>query len=198
MQKRKWLRWLVHQSLMSSTKQLQLTRLFKTIAVIWIKTNRTTWRNCLNNGPLVHPLQELPWIAVRINVSKTRGNSPGALAFHRDILHNVPVQGNLPDIQHHQQVKVNKNLLWLNARHYRHGNCVGKRVIKRLFGLSLPFNEPLYHCCRSLHSTAQDISTIFNEAVKTNVIVWRVQVCSMWSRSPYWYSVVCQGMVRRS
>ena len=30
--------------------------------------------------------------AVRINVSETRGNSPGALAFHRDMHHNVPLQ----------------------------------------------------------------------------------------------------------
>ena len=44
--------------------------------------------------------------AARINESETRGNSPGALAFHRDMLHNVPVQVNLADIQHRQQVKV--------------------------------------------------------------------------------------------
>ena len=71
--------------------------------------------------------------AVRINVSETRGNSPGALAFHRDMLHNVPVQVNLPDIQHRQQIKVNENLLRVNARRYRHDYCVGKRVMKRCF-----------------------------------------------------------------
>ena len=71
--------------------------------------------------------------AVQINVSKTRGNSPGALAFHRDMLHNVPVTVDLADIQHRQQVKVNKNLLRVNARRYRHDYCVGERVMKRRY-----------------------------------------------------------------
>ena len=71
--------------------------------------------------------------AVRNNVSERRGNSPGALAFHRDMLHNMPVQVNLPDIAHRQQIKVNKNLLRVNARRYRHDYCVGERVMKRCF-----------------------------------------------------------------
>ena len=71
--------------------------------------------------------------AVQINVSETRGNSPGALAFHQDMLHNVPVQVNLANIQHRQQVKVNENLLRVNARRYRHDYCIRKRVMKRHF-----------------------------------------------------------------
>ena len=67
--------------------------------------------------------------AVRINVSETRGNSPGVLAFHQDMLHNVPVQVNLANVQHRQQAKVNENLLRVNAHFYRHNYCVSERVM---------------------------------------------------------------------
>ena len=71
--------------------------------------------------------------AVRINVSETRGNSPGAIAFHRDMLHNIPVQVDLQRIQHLQQLKVDEDLLRANAKRYRHDYKVGERVLKRRF-----------------------------------------------------------------
>ena len=69
--------------------------------------------------------------AVRINVSETRGNSPGALAFHRDMLFNFPVKVDLELIQRRQQAKVDDDLLRVNARRYRHNYKVGERVLKR-------------------------------------------------------------------
>ena len=71
--------------------------------------------------------------AVRINVSETRGNSPGAIVFHRDMLHNIPVQVDLGRIQQLQQLKVDENLMRANAKRHRHDYKVGERVLKRRF-----------------------------------------------------------------
>ena len=71
--------------------------------------------------------------AVRINVSETRGNSPGAIAFHRDMLHNIQVNVDLGRIQQLQQLKVDENLVRANAKRYRHDYKVGERVLKRKF-----------------------------------------------------------------
>ena len=71
--------------------------------------------------------------AVQINVLETRGNVFGAFAFHWEMLHNVPVQVNLADIQHRQQVKVNKNLMRVNAHCYHHNYCVSEHVMKLRF-----------------------------------------------------------------
>ena len=45
------------------------------------------------------------------------------------MLHNVPVQVDLANIQHQQQLKVNENLLRVNAHCYRHDYKVGERVM---------------------------------------------------------------------
>ena len=71
--------------------------------------------------------------AVRINVSETRGNSPGAIAFHRDMLFNIPLNINMQTIQQRQQAKVDEDLLRANAKRYRHDYKVGERVLKRKF-----------------------------------------------------------------
>ena len=71
--------------------------------------------------------------AVRINVSETRGNSPGALAFHRDMILNIPLKIDFQDVQRRQQAKVDEDLLRANAKRYRHDYKVGERVLKRKF-----------------------------------------------------------------
>ena len=71
--------------------------------------------------------------AVRINVSETRGNSPGAIAFHRDMLFNIPLNIDMQTIQQRQQAKVDEDLLRANAKRYRHDYKVGERVLKRKF-----------------------------------------------------------------
>ena len=57
--------------------------------------------------------------AVRINVSETRGNSPGAIAFHRDMLFNIPLRIDLQTIQRRQQAKVDEDLVRANCRYHR-------------------------------------------------------------------------------
>ena len=71
--------------------------------------------------------------AVRINVSETRGNSPGAIVFHRDMLHNIPVQVDLGRIQQLKQLRVDEDLMRANAKRHRHDYKVGERVLKRKF-----------------------------------------------------------------
>ena len=71
--------------------------------------------------------------AVRINVSETRGNSPGSIAFHRDMLHNIQVEVDLGQIQRRAQLKVDEALVRANAKRHRHDYKVGERVLKRKF-----------------------------------------------------------------
>ena len=64
--------------------------------------------------------------AVRINVLETCGNSPGSIAFHRDMLHNIQVEVDLGQIQRRQQLKVDENLVRANAKRHHHDYKVGE------------------------------------------------------------------------
>jgi len=68
--------------------------------------------------------------AVRTNVSESTQNSPGALAFRRDMLHNIPVSVDLAAIQQRRQVKVDADLLRINSKRYSHDYKIGERVLK--------------------------------------------------------------------
>ena len=70
--------------------------------------------------------------AVRTNVSESTQNSPGALAFRRDMLHNIPVSVDLPEIQQRRQAKVDADLLRINSKRYSHDYSIGEQVLKRI------------------------------------------------------------------
>ena len=54
--------------------------------------------------------------AVRTNVNQTTGYTPGALAFHRDMLLNIPLVVDLLDVRAKRQLRVDHDLLRANAR----------------------------------------------------------------------------------
>ena len=54
--------------------------------------------------------------AVRTNVSQVTGYSPGALAFHRDMLLDVPLVIDLLQIRNKKQVIFDENLRIINAK----------------------------------------------------------------------------------
>ena len=54
--------------------------------------------------------------AVRTNVSQATGYSPGALESHRDMLLDVSLVIDLPQIRDKRQMMVNENLRRINAR----------------------------------------------------------------------------------
>ena len=53
--------------------------------------------------------------AVRTNISQATGYSPGALAFHRDMLVDVPLVIDLLQIRDKRRIMVDENLLRINA-----------------------------------------------------------------------------------
>ena len=54
--------------------------------------------------------------AVHTNINQATGYPPGVLAFHRDMLLNVPLVVNLLDIKAKWQLRVDRDLRQANAR----------------------------------------------------------------------------------
>ena len=69
--------------------------------------------------------------AIRINVSEATGNSPRGLAFHRDMLLNVPLQFNMEDLNNRRQLQVDRNTAQMNTKRYGFDYKVGERIMKK-------------------------------------------------------------------
>ncbi len=69
--------------------------------------------------------------AVRTNVSGVTGYSPGALAFHRDMLLDVPLVADLMAIRNKRQLSVDENLRRVNAKRSSYDYESGQRVLKK-------------------------------------------------------------------
>ena len=69
--------------------------------------------------------------AVRANVSQVTGYSPGALAFHRDMLLDVPIIVDLLAIRERRQLSVDENLRRVNARRSSYDYQPGQQVLKK-------------------------------------------------------------------
>ena len=57
--------------------------------------------------------------------------SPGGLVFRRDMSLDIPLMGDLVQIQKFQQQKVDQQLLVANAHHISHDYSVGDQVLKQ-------------------------------------------------------------------
>ena len=68
---------------------------------------------------------------LRSNVSRATGNSPGAFAFHRDMIMNVPYQADLRAIHARRQLQVDDDLHRANARRYGFDYQPGQQVLKK-------------------------------------------------------------------
>ena len=66
---------------------------------------------------------------LRTNVSASTGNAPGVLAFHRDMLIDVPVQADLRAIRARRQLRVDADLRRANARRYDFDYQPGQSVL---------------------------------------------------------------------
>ena len=71
--------------------------------------------------------------SVRTNVSEATGNSPGALAFRRDMIFNLPLEFDFEAINERRQLRVDADLLRINSKRYSYDYQVGERVLKRKY-----------------------------------------------------------------
>jgi len=71
--------------------------------------------------------------AVRTNISEATGFSPGALAFHRDMISNHPVAFDFDTINTIRQLRVDKDIQRINSKRYDYDYKVGQQVMKRFF-----------------------------------------------------------------
>lgn len=69
--------------------------------------------------------------AVRTNISQVTGYSPGALAYHRDMLMDVPLVADLMAIRDRRQLSVDENLRRVNARRSSYDYQPGQLVLKK-------------------------------------------------------------------
>ena len=66
---------------------------------------------------------------LRTNVSASTGNAPGALAFHHDMLIDVPLQADLRAIRARRQLRVDADLRRANARRYDFDYQPGQQIL---------------------------------------------------------------------
>ena len=69
--------------------------------------------------------------AIRSNISQVTGYSPGALAFHRDMLLDVPLIADLMAIWEKRQLSVDANLRRVNAKRSSYDYQQGQTVLKK-------------------------------------------------------------------
>ena len=69
--------------------------------------------------------------AVNTNVSQATGYSPGAMAFHRDMLLDIPLVADLVAVRDRRQLTVDENLRRVNARRTSYDYQPGQRVLKK-------------------------------------------------------------------
>ena len=69
--------------------------------------------------------------ALRTNVSQVTGYSPGALAFHRDMLLDIPLIIDLQQIRNKRQISVDENLRRVNAKRSSFDYQPGQKILKK-------------------------------------------------------------------
>ena len=69
--------------------------------------------------------------AIRANVSTVSGYSPGALAFHRDMLLDVPIVVDLVRLRDKRQLAVGENLLRINSKRVSYDYQPGQKNLKK-------------------------------------------------------------------
>ena len=67
--------------------------------------------------------------ACRVAVNHAMQTSPGALAFNRDMIMNIPLIASLEAIQGRRQQLINENLIRANAKRISYNYQVGDRVM---------------------------------------------------------------------
>ena len=68
---------------------------------------------------------------VPCNVSQATGYSPGALAFHRDMFLDVPIDVDVFAIRESQQLSVGESLPRANNKRYAYDYKAGEQVLKK-------------------------------------------------------------------
>ena len=69
--------------------------------------------------------------AIRTNISQATGYSPGALAFHRDMLLDVPLVIDLLQVRDKRQIMVDENLRRVNAKRSSYDYQPGQKILKK-------------------------------------------------------------------
>ena len=70
--------------------------------------------------------------AVRTNINQATGYAPGALAFHRDMLLNIPLVVDLLAVRAKPQLYVDRDLMRANARRSAFDYKPGEQVLKKV------------------------------------------------------------------
>ena len=84
--------------------------------------------NIRNVAVLVDTCLAIALRSVRATINTTLGISPGAIAYRRDMMFDIPIAPDFQEIQEKRQAVIDKNLLRMNKRRrefrYRPGNLV--------------------------------------------------------------------------
>ena len=87
-------------------------------------------QNVVNVAELVDTCIASSLHAIRATVHSTLGVSPGAMVFHRDMLHDIPISPDFQAIQEKRQARVDYNLLKANAKRIDHKYQVNDEVLQ--------------------------------------------------------------------
>ena len=99
----------------------------KTIRIL---VHRRPPQNVVNIAELVDTALATSLHAVRSTVHSTLGVSPGAIVFHRDMVHDIPIQPDFAQLQHKRQAIIDANLTRANAKRIDHRYRVNDLILQ--------------------------------------------------------------------
>ena len=100
--------------------------------VIRMLVNKNKPRTLKHAHVIIDQVLVLALRAIRTNIHQGTGYAPGALAFHRDMLLNVPLLVNMFEIRARRQVNVDRDLMRANARRTAFDYKQGEKVLKKV------------------------------------------------------------------
>jgi hypothetical protein len=71
--------------------------------------------------------------ATRCTLHSALGTTPGALAFHRDMILNIPLVADLQQIQRRRQQLIDHRLIKANAKRFSYDYKIGDEVLKLVY-----------------------------------------------------------------
>jgi hypothetical protein len=104
-------------------------------------------------------------------------NTPGSLAFGRDMFLDIPLVADIMAVQKHRQLLVDKRLLYANSKRIHHDYLVGNLVYKKNYlGFSdklKPTNSGPYEIVR-VHTNGT-VTIALNDRVQERINIRRIR-----------------------
>jgi hypothetical protein len=94
---------------------------------------RTTWSFTIQSPTVVETALANCMFATQATVHGTLQTTPGGIAFHRDMILNLPLIADLQVLQERRQQLIDERLICANRSRFSHDYHVGEEVLKLIY-----------------------------------------------------------------